>query len=31
MARKKDMKSLYDKVVEGLSDKKTIPDYKTMC
>lgn len=31
MARKKDVKSLYDKVVEGLSDKKSVPDYKTMC
>lgn len=28
---KKDIKSLYDKVVEGLSDKKSVPDYKTMC
>lgn len=28
---KKDIKSLYDKVVEGLSDKKSVPDYKIMC
>ena len=28
---KENLKSLYDKVVEGLSDKKSVPDYKTMC
>ena len=31
MAKKKDVKSLYDRVVERLSDKKSVPDYKTMC
>lgn len=31
MPRKKDVNSLYDKVIKGLSNKKSVPDYKTMC
>lgn len=31
MANTKNTKTLYDKVVSALSDKKTVPDYTTMC